>query len=271
MKKCATTIRLSSADGQTVNTGIVGQNGNAFRKSTSIDFHRGQFPMTAFALPKGSIRRPPGRGPGREARLHVQRGKVDAGLRRTYDRNVQRKRLRKEWPPWPIFCTMMATAAPRPIPATSSGFAHTTSARSNRVVIENDDRMVLGLQDAAKGVVAAGRGGAGIANNVLLGVSDDCPASGHHARTQRGRQRVDPAYGTPAGCCTGARPGNTPKNNHNGSTTRARSAVCNANIGRTTMCGRFRRLHVMRERGAPLWGHREGIKLLITASPCRVP
>ena len=149
--------------------------------------------------------------------------------------------------------------------------AHATNARRNRVVIENDDGMVLGLQDTAKGVVAAGRGGAGIANNVLLGVSDECPASGHHARTQRGRQRVDPAYGTPAGCCTGARPGNTPKNNHNGSTTRARSAVCNANIGRATMCGRFRRLHVMRERGAPLWGHREGIKLLITASPCRVP
>ena len=155
--------------------------------------------------------------------------------------NAQRKRLRKEWPPWPIFCTIMATEAPRPIPATSSAFAHATSARSNRVVIENDDRMVLGLQDAAKGVVAAGRGGAGIANNVLLGVSDDCPASGHHARTQRGRQRVDPAYGTPAGCCTGARPGNTPQNNHNGLTTRARSAVCNANTGRATMCGRFRR------------------------------
>ena len=196
---------------------------------------------------------------------------MDAGLRRTYDRNTRRKRLHKEWPPWPIFCTMMATAAPRPIPATSSGFAHAASARRNRVVIENDDGMVLGLQDTAKGVVAAGRGGAGIANNVLLGVPDDCPASGHHARTQRGRQRVDPAYGTPAGCCTGARPGNTPQNNHNGVTTRARSAVHNANKGRATMCGRFGRLHVMRERGAPLWGHREGIKLLITASPCRLP
>ena len=199
---------------KTVNTGIVGQNGNAFRKSTSIDFHRCQFPMTAFALPKGSIRRPSGRGPGREARLHVQRGKVDAGLRRTYDRNTRRKRLCKEWPPWPIFCTMMATAAPRPIPATSSGFAHATSARSNRVVIENDDVMVRG-----------------------------------------------------------AVPGHTPKNNHNGSTTRARSAVCNAKTsgGRRCAGGLFRRLHVMRERGAPLWGHREGIKLLITASPCRVP
>ena len=156
---------------------------------------------------------------------------MDAGLRRTSNHNTRRKRLRKEWPPWPIFCTMMATAAPRPIPATSSGFAHATNVRRNRVVIENDDVMVLRLQDTAKGVVAAGRGGAGIANNVLLGVPDDCPASGHHARTQRGRQRVDPAYGTPAGCCTGARPGNTPQNNHNGSTTRARSAVCNANIG----------------------------------------
>ena len=211
MKKCATTIRLGSAAGENGQRASSRPNGNAFRKSTSIDFHRGQFPMTAFALPKGSIRRPSGRGPDREARLHVQRGKVDAGLRRTYDRNVQRKRLRKEWPPWPIFCMIMATAAPRPIPATSSGFAHATNVRRNRVVIENDDGMVLGLQDTAKGVVAAGRGGAGIANNVLLGVSDDCPASGHHARTQRGRQRVDPAYGTPAGCCTGARPEIPPK------------------------------------------------------------
>ena len=47
---------------------------------------------------------------------------------------------------------MMATAAPRPIPATSSGFAHATNARRNRVVIENDDGMVLRLQDTAKGV-----------------------------------------------------------------------------------------------------------------------
>ena len=166
---------------------------------------------------------------------------------------------------------IMATAVPRASPATSSGFALATSARRNDVATKNVDRMVLGLPYAAKVVIVAGRGGAGIANNVLPGMPGDCPASGHHARTQRGRQRVDPAYGTPAGCCTGARPGNTPQNNHNGSTTRARRAVCNANIGRATMCGRFRRLHVMRERGAPLWGHREGIKLLITASPCRVP
>ena len=106
---------------------------------------------------------------------------------------------------------IMATAAPRPIPATSSGFAHATSARRNGIVTENDDRMVLGLQDAGKGVVAAGCGGAGIANNVLLGMPGDCPASGHHARTQRGRQRVDPAYGTPAGCCTGKYPQKQPQ------------------------------------------------------------
>ena len=166
---------------------------------------------------------------------------------------------------------IMATAAPRPIPATSSGFAHATSARRNGIVTENDDRMVLGLQDAGKGVVAAGCGGAGIANNVLLGMPGDCPVSGHHARTQRGRQSVDPAYGTPARCCVGARPGNTAQNNHNGVTTRARSAGAQRKQGRATMCGRFGRLHVMRERGAPLWGHREGIKLLITASPCRLP
>ena len=111
---------------------------------------------------------------------------------------------------------IMATAAPRPIPAPSSGFAHTTSARSNRVVIENDDRMVLGLQDAAKGVVAAGRGGAGIINNVLLSVCGDRPVSGHHTRTQRGGQRVGPAYGTPAGCCFGACPEKAAENHHNG-------------------------------------------------------
>ena len=105
----------------------------------------------------------------------------------------------------------MATAVPRASPATSSGFALATSARRNDVATKNVDRMVLGLPNSAKGVSVAGRGGAGIANNVLLGVPDDCPASGHPARTQRGRQRVDPAYGSPAGCCTGARPGNTPK------------------------------------------------------------
>ena len=158
----------------------------------------------------------------------------------------------------------MATAVPRASQA--------TSARRNDVAAKNVDRMVLGLPYAAKVVIVAGRGGAGIINNVLLSVCGDRPVSGHHARTQRGRQSVDPAYGTPARCCGGARPGNTAQNNHNGVTTRPRSAVHNANKGRATMCGRFRRLHVMRERGAPLRGHREvGIKLLlITASPCRV-
>ena len=57
--------------------------------------------------------------------------------------------------------------------------------------------MVLGLQDAAKGVVVTGRGGAGIAKNVLLGVSAECPAAGHHARTHRGPQRGDLQRQTP--------------------------------------------------------------------------
>ena len=153
---------------------------------------------------------------------------------------------------------MMATAAPRPIPATSSGFAHATSARSNRVVIENDDRMVLGLQDAAKGVVAAGRGGAGIANNVLLGMPGDCPVSGHHARTQRRRQRVHYAYGTQTGCCTGTHPEIPRKTTTMAWTAQARSAVGNANKGRAMMCGRFGRLHILREGGALFGGHREG-------------
>ena len=62
----------------------------------------------------------------------------------------------------------------------------------------------------------AGRGGAGIINNVLLSVCGDRPVSGHHARTQRGGQRVGPAYGTPAGCCFGACPEKAAENHHNG-------------------------------------------------------
>ena len=152
----------------------------------------------------------------------------------------------------------MATAVPRASPATSSGFALATSARRNGVATKNVDRMVLGLPYAAKVVIVAGRGGAGIINNVLLSVCGDRPVSGHHARTQRGHQRVDPVYGTPAGATLGARPEIPPQTTTMASTTRARSGVCNANMGRATMCGRFDRLHVLGEGGAPLWGCREG-------------
>ena len=110
----------------------------------------------------------------------------------------------------------MATAVPRASPATSSGFALATSTRRNDVATKNVDRMVLGLPNAAKVVIVVGRGGAGIINNVLLSVCGDRPVSGHHARTQRGGQRVGPAYGTPAGCCFGACPEKAAENHHNG-------------------------------------------------------
>jgi len=110
----------------------------------------------------------------------------------------------------------MATALPPASPATSSGFALATSARRNDVATKNVDRMVLGLPYAAKVVIVAGRGGAGIINNVLLSVCGDRPVSGHHTRTQRGGQRVGPAYGTPAGCCFGACPEKAAENHHNG-------------------------------------------------------
>ena len=106
----------------------------------------------------------------------------------------------------------MATTVPRASPATSSGFALATSARRNGVATKNVDRMVLGLPYAAKVVIVAGRGGAGIINNVLLSVCGDRPVSGHHTRTQRG----GPAYGTPAGCCFGACPEKAAENHHNG-------------------------------------------------------
>ena len=66
--------------------------------------------------------------------------------------------------------------------------------------------MGLGLYNTAKWVLAAGSGGTGIANDVLLGMCDGCPTLGHHARTQRRRQRVHYAYGTQTGCCTGTHP-----------------------------------------------------------------
>ena len=66
--------------------------------------------------------------------------------------------------------------------------------------------MILGLQDTAVWVFAAERGGTGIANHMFLRMCGGCPASGHDARTQRRRQRVHHAYGTPTWCCTGSYP-----------------------------------------------------------------
>ena len=114
--------------------------------------------------------------------------------------------------------------------------------------------VVLGFQDAAKWVFAAGSGGTGIANDVLLGMCDGCPTSGHHARTQRRRQRVHYAYGTQTGCCTGTHPEIPRKTTTMVRTARARSTVGNANMGRATMCGRFGRLQRLMEGGAPLGG-----------------
>ena len=110
----------------------------------------------------------------------------------------------------------MATAVPRASPATSSGFALATSARRNDVATKNVDRMVLGLPYAAKVVIVAGRGGAGIINNVLLSVCGDRPVSGHHARTQRGGQRVGSRLRHACGVLFRGMPGKAAENHHNG-------------------------------------------------------
>ena len=117
--------------------------------------------------------------------------------------------------------------------------------------------MGLGLYNTAKWVLAAGSGGTGIANDVPLRMCCGCPASGYLARTQRRRQRMHRAYDTPAGCCTGAHPEIPRKTTTMARTTRARSAVGNANMGRAAMCGRFGRLHGLMEGGTPFGGRRE--------------
>ena len=152
----------------------------------------------------------------------------------------------------------MATTVPRASPATSSGFALATSARRNDVATKNVDRMVLGLPNAAKVVIVAGRGGAGIINNVLLSVCGDRPVSGHHARTQRGGQRVGPAYGTPAGCCFGACPEKAAENHHNGLDNEGAQRCVQRKHGAGDDVRAVRPPSRIGEGGAPLWGRREG-------------
>ena len=74
-------------------TDAVGRNGNENQKRTAIDFHVGLHAYVASAPPRGSIGRPSGRGPVREARLRDHRGKVDGDPRRAHHRNTRRKRL----------------------------------------------------------------------------------------------------------------------------------------------------------------------------------
>ena len=123
--------------------------------------------------------------------------------------------------------------------------------------------VVLGFQDAAKWVFAAGSGGTGIANDVLLGMCDGCPTSGHHARTQRRRQRVHHAYGTHTGYCTGAYPEIPRKTTTNGLDNAGAQRRGQRKHGAGDDARAVRSSSRIDGRGGTPWGEQRGLKNIL--------